>query len=93
MSLPDDSFRLAPLDSPAAEIMADAFETAWAALCASGERLSAQQVCDARIRLARVILEGVQGGERDVARLSELALVSLETAGDPDERMPVGRYL
>ena len=93
MCPPDDSLGLAPLDLPAAEIMANAFETAWAALCASGERLSAQQVCDARIRLARFILEGVQNGERDVARLSELALASLESPGYPEDGPRRGLYL
>jgi hypothetical protein len=68
---------LAARDSSIAEVMGLAFEAAWAALCTSGERLSAQEACDARIRLARVILEGVEDGERDVARLRELALASL----------------
>jgi hypothetical protein len=66
-------------DSEAHEAMATAFEAAWAALCSSGERRSAQQACDARICLARAILDCVREGERNVARLSASALESLES--------------
>ena len=69
---------LAPLDPEAADAMGAAFEAAWATLCLSGERLSAQEACDARIRLARVIFNRVQKGERDPSSLRELALASLD---------------
>jgi hypothetical protein len=78
MSKANAGYPLASRDSNTAELMGAAFDAAWAALCVSGERLSAQEACDARIRLARVILEGVRDGERDVARLRELALASLD---------------
>jgi hypothetical protein len=65
-------------DSDAADIMGSAFETAWASLCASGERLSAQRACDARSHLARIILDRVRQGERNAGRLCEVALRSLE---------------
>lgn len=66
------------LDSNASDLMGSAFEAAWEALCSSGERLSAQGACDARIHLARVILDLVQSGERDQRRLRALALGSLD---------------
>jgi hypothetical protein len=75
----------APLDRELSEAMGVAFETAWVSLCSSGERLSAQQACDARIRLARAILDYVRRGERNPARLSEYALDSLVT---PDLNRP-----
>jgi hypothetical protein len=84
---------LATLDPRAAEAMGTAFEAAWMALCASGERLSAQQACDARIRLARIILDGVQNGERDPARLCELALASLDAPAYPPDSPPLHPYL
>jgi hypothetical protein len=77
---------LASRDPTTAEVMGAAFDAAWTALCMSGERLSAQEACDARIRLARVILEGVRDGERDVARLQELALASLDLPPMADRR-------
>jgi hypothetical protein len=64
-------------DRDAADIMGSAFETAWASLCTSGERLSAQRACDARSHLARIILDRVRQGERDAGRLCEIALQSL----------------
>jgi hypothetical protein len=70
---------LMSLEPGAADLMAAAFEAAWASLCASGERLSAQQACDARIRLARAILELARNGERDPGRLRQLALASLDS--------------
>jgi hypothetical protein len=73
-----------PLASETSDIMGTAFEAAWRAFCASGERVSAQVACDTRIRLARVILDLVQQGERDLVRLQDFALASL------DEE-PVGR--
>jgi hypothetical protein len=65
-------------DRDAADIMGGAFEAAWASLCASGERLSAQGACDARSHLARSILDRVRQGERDAGRLCEIALQSLQ---------------
>jgi hypothetical protein len=66
------------LDEDAAKIMANAFEAAWARLKFSSRHLSAPEICDARIRLARAILERVQAGERDASRLRDLALASVE---------------
>jgi hypothetical protein len=71
---------IVPLADDAVEAMQCAFELAWSALCASGQRLSARQACDARIRLARTILERVQNGERDPRLLRDLALATLEDA-------------
>jgi hypothetical protein len=68
---------LMPLDATISEAMGAAFEAAWASLCASRGSLSAQQACNARIHLARAILDQVHRGERDPARLSKLALASL----------------
>ena len=64
-------------DGDMSEAMAAAFDRAWASLCASGLRLSAQQACDARINLARAILDCGRRGERDPRRLSEYALDAL----------------
>jgi hypothetical protein len=68
------------LAEDAVDAMQSAFDLAWSTLCASGQRLSAQQACDARIRLARTILECVQDGERDPRLLRDLALSALEDA-------------
>jgi hypothetical protein len=67
--------------------MGAAFEMAWASLCASGARLSAQQACDMRVRLARVILDLVQRGERDLVRLSRHALAALKAPGRVAENL------
>jgi len=64
-------------DGDMAEAMGAAFERAWLSLCASGHRLSAQQACDARVTLARAILDCGRRGERDPNRLSEYALEAL----------------
>jgi len=71
------SHPIVPLDPQATDASGKAFEAAWAELCASGARLSAPQACNARIRLARAILDGVQAGERDSTRLRDRALSSL----------------
>ena len=67
---------LMPLDTEVSEAMATAFESAWASLCSSGERLTSEVACEARIHLARTILDHVQQGERDATRLSAFALAS-----------------
>jgi hypothetical protein len=69
---------LTPVDPEVSEAMGAAFQRAWGRLCSAGERPSAQQACDARIRLARAILEQVHRGERCPFRLSEYALASLD---------------
>jgi hypothetical protein len=71
------SHPVVPLDPEAAHVTGTAFEAAWAALCASGILFSAPQACNARVRLARAILDGIQDGERDSARLRDRALSSL----------------
>jgi hypothetical protein len=78
---------LVPLDPVAADAMGTAFDDAWTRLCASGERISAQETCDLRIKLAHVILRLGQRGERDPARLRDFALASLdEERLDPADR-------
>jgi hypothetical protein len=68
---------LVSLDPEAVDASDAAFQAAWAALGSSGARLSASQACNARIHLARAILDGVRNGERNSARLRDLALSSL----------------
>ena len=77
MSTTTASHPLVSLDPEAVHASDTAFEAAWAALCSSGTRLSAPQACNARVRLARAILDGVREGERNSARLRDLALSSL----------------
>jgi hypothetical protein len=59
------------------DAMGAAFEEAWSSLCSSGERLSAQEICDARIHLARVILDLTTLGVREPAELRDRALASV----------------
>lgn len=74
--------------------MEAAFEAAWKARASSGKKLSAQQACDDRIRIARVILDRVQEGERDWVRLQDLALASLDLPEEDYLRStPTGAYL
>ena len=67
-----------PLAADAVEAMQRAFDLAWNALCGCGQRLSASEACDARIRIAHVIFEQVQQGLRDPDRLSDLALSAVD---------------
>jgi hypothetical protein len=78
------------LDPDVADVTGTAFEAAWAALHSSGPALTARQASNARIRLARAILDGVQAGERDSARLRDRALSSLAVPDTPRTpgRMP-----
>jgi hypothetical protein len=88
MSMTTASHPLVSLDPEAVHASDTAFEAAWAALCSSGARLSAPQACNARVRLARAILDGVREGERNSARLRDLALSSLtmpKAKRTPDE--------
>lgn len=64
-------------DGDMSEAMGAAFERAWEQLCASRGRLSPPQACNARINLARAILDCGRRGERDPDRLSEYALGAL----------------
>jgi hypothetical protein len=84
------SHPLVSLDRQAADVSGRAFEAAWAVLCSSGARLTPPQACNARVRLARAILEGVQAGERDSARLRDRALSSLAKpdAGETANQIP-----
>ena len=75
------SHPLVSLDPEAANVTGTAFEAAWAMLCASGIAFSAPQACNARVRLARAILDGIQDGERDTVRLRDRALSSLARPG------------
>jgi len=76
-------------DATSAEVMSAAFEAAWALMSSSKRRLSPKQACDARVQLARLILEGVDQGERDALRLGRWAMATLQTG----PRQPVGQYL
>ena len=91
MSVSDTSRPL--LDPQAFEIMANAFQHAWATLCASGERLSAQETCDARIVMSQVILEGVLAGERNTEQLRQMALSALDASHSEERPAPTGLYL
>jgi hypothetical protein len=73
---------LQPLEPEAADAVGAAFDAAWNSLCASGERLTAQETCDARIRLDRVIVDLARSGERDFIRLRDRALASLDEPTD-----------
>ncbi len=88
MSTTTASHPIVSLDPEAVRASDMAFEAAWAALRASGARLSAPQACNARIRLARAILDGVREGERNSARLRDLALSSLAM---PDPQLTTNR--
>ena len=72
-----------------AEVMSAAFEAAWGLMGSAKRRLSPRQACDARVRLARLILERVEQGERDAARLGRWALASLHAGPGP----VIGHYL
>jgi hypothetical protein len=72
-----------------AEIMSAAFETAWSLMTSSKRGLSPKQACDARVRLARLILEKAEQGERDSLRLGRWAIASLQSGPCPT----VGQYL
>lgn len=76
-------------DASAAEVMSTAFESAWALMGASTRYLSPKQASDTRVRLARLILERVEQGERDAIRLGRWAMTSLNAG----PRTPVGQYL
>jgi hypothetical protein len=69
---------LQPLEPEIADAVGVAFDAAWTSLCSSGERLSAQESCDARIQMGRVIVELARSGERDTGRLRDRALASLD---------------
>ena len=84
-----EALTLSPVDATTAEIMSAAFETAWALMSSSKRRLSPKQACDARVRLARLILEKVELGERDALRLGRWATASLQSG----PRLSVGQYL
>jgi hypothetical protein len=73
---------LQPLEPEIADAVGAAFNAAWTSLCSSGERLSAQETCDARILLGRVIVELARTGERDTVRLRDRALASLDVPTD-----------
>ncbi len=75
-----------PRDATAAEVMSAAFESAWAMMGSSKRLLSPKQACDARVRLARIILERVEQGERDALRLGRWAMSALNTGGRPAVR-------
>jgi hypothetical protein len=64
-------------DTKSAEVMSAAFEAAWSLMGSSRGRLSPKQACDARVRLARLILERVEQGERDALRLGRWAMALL----------------
>jgi hypothetical protein len=74
-------------DSTSAEIMSTAFEAAWSLM--GSKRLSPKQACDARVRLARLILERVEQGERDAIRLGRWAMASLNA----EPRTAIRHYL
>jgi hypothetical protein len=76
-------------DTTSAEIMSAAFEAAWSLMGPSKRRLSPKQACDARVRLARLILERVEQGERDAIRLGRWAMASLNA----EPRTSIRRYL
>lgn len=76
-------------DASAAEVMSAAFEAAWALMASSKRLLSPKQATDERIRLARLILERAQQGERDAIRLGRWAMASLNAG----PRTSVGQYL
>lgn len=76
-------------DATTAEVMSAAFEAAWASMASSKRRLSPKQACDARVRLARLIIERVEQGERDALRLGRWAMASLQAG----PRSAVGQYL
>jgi hypothetical protein len=87
-----EALTLSPLDgrdSTSAEIMSAAFEAAWSLMGSSTRRLSPKQACDARVRLARFILERVEQGERDAIRLGRWAMASLNA----EPRTSIRRYL
>ena len=87
-----EALTLSPADArhaTTADIMGAAFDTAWALMTSSRRRLSPQQASDARVRLARFILDEVEQGERDALRLGRWAMASLRAA----PRASVGRYL
>jgi hypothetical protein len=67
-------------DAEAVDAMGAAFEAAWSSLCSSGARLSAQETCDARIHLARVILDLTTRGVREPTELRDRALASVMSA-------------
>jgi hypothetical protein len=76
-------------DASAAEVMSTAFDAAWTLISSSKRLLSPKQATDARVRLARLILERVEQGERDALRLGHWAIRSL----DSGPRTSVGQYL
>ena len=78
-----------PRDASVAEVMSTAFDAAWTLISSSKRLLSPTQATDARVRLARLILERVEQGERDASRLGQWAMRSLDTA----PRTSVGQYL
>lgn len=76
-------------DATTAEVVSTAFDAAWALMGSSRRRLSPKQACDARVRLARLILERVEQGERDALRLGRWATDSLNAS----PRTSLGLYL
>jgi hypothetical protein len=80
------------LDPAAADAIGAAFEAAWATRSRTGERLTVRQTSDARVRIARVLMDCVRHGERDPSRLRERALASVDQPHDG--RQPsAGQYL
>ena len=78
-----------PADASAAEVMSTAFEAAWALMASSKRLLSPKQATDERIRLARLILERAEQGERDAIRLRRWAVASLNAG----PRTSIAQYL
>jgi hypothetical protein len=75
----------AAFDSDTTRLLAGAFETAWAALKASGDTLADEpNASRARDLLARRIIELGRRGERDQARLVEDALGHLARLRAPE---------
>lgn len=80
-------------DREAADAAGTAFEAAWATHCRTGDRLSMRQISDARMRIARVIMDCVRQGERDASRLRERALAAIDRPHGSVQALSAGRYL
>jgi hypothetical protein len=87
------SQRSETLDPEAADAIGAAFEAAWATHCRTGDRLSMRQTSDARVRIARVLMDCVRQGERDPSRLRERALASVDQPHDGCQLPVASRYL
>jgi hypothetical protein len=72
------------------DIMGEAFEAAWAEMREWDPVGTPTERCDQKIRLAHIIVQLVDDGERDILEISKRALASVKQEAGPAKRNSVG---